>query len=99
PAPQKNWIGVFKGTDTSQYASWTIQEGKLQFHEKGAIDSDFIHIGLIGVQEYGVFWESLGRLYKAHPENQTLNDCQTLCEMIARGSKMETVEYPVWRDI
>ena len=99
PSPEKNWVGVFKGSDTSQYASWNLQEGKLRLQEKGAIDADFIHIGLVGVNEYGSFWDTLERLYATNPDNAALNDCQTLDEMIAAGSSMDVVDCPVWHDI
>ena len=98
-APEKNWIGVVRGNDTSQYASWTLQEGKLQFHEKGAIDADFLHIGLIGINDFSGFWSALERLYKADPNDQSLNDCRPLREMIAQGSQIDIVEYPLWHDI
>ncbi len=99
PLPRKNWIGVFRGADTSQYASWTLHEGVLQFHEKGAIGSDFIHIGLIGVRDYKKFWQTLAHLRKTDPNNSTLNDCQVLAHMLKAGAKAKTVELPTWQDI
>lgn len=99
PAPKENWIGVFCGNDTSQYASWTQQEGALRLHEKGAIDTDFIHVGLVGVHDYTEFWRTLESLHEVNPDDQSLNDCQVLSAMIARGVPMDVVEFPVWHDI
>lgn len=99
PVPDKNWIGVFKGNDTVQYASWKLRDGKLYFNEKGAVDADFLHIGLIGIHDFESFWSELGKLYTANPDNKTLNDCQTLSKMIEKGISMELAEFPVWHDM
>jgi len=99
PPPNKNWIGVIRGDDTSQYASWTLQEGKLHFDEKGAIDVDFIHIGLIGVHDYDTFWKTLKKLRDSDPKNSSLNDCQVLARMITKGAQADTLEFPSWQDI
>ncbi|MBX4199188.1 hypothetical protein KW800_02895 [Candidatus Parcubacteria bacterium] len=99
PMPDKNWIGVYKGSDTTQYASWVLRDGKLQFNEKGAINADFLHIGLVGIHDFASFWDELGKLYASNPDNKTLNDCQTLSKMIEKGVPMELTEFPVWHDI
>lgn len=99
PPPTHNWIGVCAGEDTSQYASWTVNEGRLQLHEKGAINADFIHIGLIGVYDYKKFWKTLEELIRAHPDNTSLNDCQVLTRMITSGVQEHTVLFPSWQDI
>lgn len=99
PMPDKNWIGGHKGGDTSQYASWTIHEGKLHFSEKGANKSDFLHIGLVGIQDYEMFWQALEDLYTLNPNNQTLNDCQTISKMLEKGAVMEMADFSPWYDI
>ncbi|MES2995144.1 MAG: hypothetical protein V4681_03880 [Patescibacteria group bacterium] len=99
PAPTENWVGVFKGEDTSQYASWTLQEGTLQFHDKGAIDSDYIHIGLIGVHDFQLFWDTLGRLVGTDFAGEALNDCRVLADMIASGTPVATAEFGTWNDV
>ena len=99
PSPGKNWIGVYKSNDTRHYASWILRNGKLCFNEKGAVDADFIHIGLVGINDYQLFWQELETLYKIDPNNKTLNDCQTLIKMIDKGCATELVEFPRWCDI
>lgn len=99
PLPEKNWIGVYKKGDTANYASWTLREGKLHFKEKGALDADLLHIGLVGIHDFESFWHTLEGLYEADSSNSTLNDCQTLAKMIEQGSEMEVHEFPTWYDI
>lgn len=100
PAPVENWIGVYKGEDTSQYASWQVVGGKtLLFNDKGAIDFDYIHIGLVGVNDYKKYWETLEQLYKANSTDQTLNDCQVLVKMLAGGSTFKIKPFAEWHDI
>ena len=54
--PEENWIGVYKGDDSSQYASWQVLGGKkLLFNDKGAIDFDYIHIGLVYTHTYHIW--------------------------------------------
>lgn len=99
PAPDKNWVGVIRGSDTAQYSSWTMHEGKLQFHERGAIDADYIHIGLVGIHDFHLFWNTLERLIKVDPTGQTLNDCRVIADMIDKGVPFEVVEFATWYDI
>lgn len=99
PAPKKNWIGVIRGNDTAQYSSWTLHEGKLLFQDKGAIDADYIHIGLVGIRDFELFWKTLERLAKADPVGQTLNDCKVLAGMIEVGTHVEAFEFATWHDI
>lgn len=100
PVPAENWIGVYKGDDTSQYASWQMFDGKtLLFNDKGAIDFDYIHIGLIGIRDYKKYWETLERLYKKNPNDQTLNDCQVLVAMLADSTAFTLKPFAEWYDI
>ncbi|OGG72657.1 hypothetical protein A3A38_00260 [Candidatus Kaiserbacteria bacterium RIFCSPLOWO2_01_FULL_53_17] len=99
PTPKRNWIGVYRGSDTSHYASWTMQEGTLRFHEKGAIGADFIHIGLVGVHDFKKFWKTLGQLIDENPDNDSLNDAKVLARIIESGESVEIIEFPSWRDI
>ena len=99
PAPLKNWIGVYKGDDASQYASLSVLGGgKLVFNEKGAINFDYIHIGLIGIFDYQSYWDELQKLYDKNPNDQSLNDCKVLVKMLDAGSKFTTVTFPEWYD-
>lgn len=100
PTPDKNWVGGFKGDDSTSYASWKlINNETLIFSEKGAIDFDYLHIGLVGVHEYKKFWLELETLYKKNPNNSGLNDCQTIERMIENDSVFKLIEFTSWFDI
>ncbi|MCR4322474.1 MAG: hypothetical protein NUV61_00055 [Candidatus Azambacteria bacterium] len=100
PAPTENWIGVYKGDDASQYASWQVVGGKtLLFNDKGAIDFDYIHIGLVGISDYKKYWDTLEKLYQNDQNDQTLNDCQVLVAMLEKGEVFSTKQFAEWYDI
>ena len=97
--PTQNWIGVIAGEDATQYSTWKITEdGQPVFQNKGAITFDYIHIGLIGIQEYARYFETLERLYHANPNDQSLNDCKVLMDMIVAGSKFKFHTFDAWYD-
>ncbi len=99
PEPKNNWIGVYKGDDASQYASWQLVGDKtLIFNDKGAIDFDFLHIGLIGVNDYKKYWQNLERLYSLSPNDQTLNDCQSIVSMLENGTSFNLQPFNEWFD-
>jgi len=100
PAPKANWIGGIQGEGSSQYASFDVVDGKVQqMYDKGMMDSDYLHIGLVGVQEYKSFWENLKKLYKQNPTNSALNDVEVIGRMIGMGSEFGAVEFEKWHDI
>ncbi|MDD2766374.1 MAG: nucleoside-diphosphate-sugar pyrophosphorylase [Candidatus Moranbacteria bacterium] len=98
--PKKNWIGGFLGEGSSHYASFDVVDGKVQqMYDKGMIDPDFLHIGLIGVQEYKSFWENLKELHRKNPTNGALNDVEVISKMIGQGSEFGVVPFEEWYDI
>ncbi len=99
PTGVKNWIGVYKSADATQYSSWKIGEnGELLFQGRDAKDADFIHIGLIGISDYKMYWDELAALYASNPNDQSLNDCKVLVQMIQNGVTFELVEFFDWCD-
>jgi hypothetical protein len=100
PAPKKNWIGGFRGEGSSHYASFDVVDGKVQqMHDKGMLDPDFLHIGLVGIWEYESFWKSLKELYKENPDNSGLNDVEAISKMIGQGNEFGVVSFEKWYDI
>ncbi len=100
PAPKKNWTGGFRGDGSSHYASFDAVDGKVQqMYDKGMIDPDFLHIGLVGVWEYASFWKNLKEMYKKDPSNSALNDVEVISKMIGEGSEFGVVEFEKWYDI
>lgn len=100
PAPKTNWIGGFRGEGSSHYASFDVVNGKVQkMHDKGMMDPDFLHIGLVGIQEYESFWRTLKDLYKKNQNNSSLNDVEAISAMIEQGKNFGVVEFETWHDI
>lgn len=71
----------------------------LTFSEKGAMDFDYLHIGIIGVLDYKKFWNTLIRLHRADPYDDTLNDCRVVAEMIKEKMSFDVINFPIWHDI
>jgi len=100
PLPDQNWIGVYKGEDSTSYASWKkMGEQSLVFEDKGALDFDFLHIGLVGIHNYAEFWKSLNYLYTQNPSDSTLNDCQAINQMLSEAIPFTLTEFTSWFDI
>lgn len=100
PSPTVNWIGGFKGSDTSQYSSFKSLHNKvISFNDKGAIDFDYIHIGLVGIHDYHEYWKTLAELYKKNSQDQALNDCRVIEKMLAENYSFKVVDFPTWFDI
>ena len=100
PAPKKNWIGGFHGQGSSHYASFDVVDGKVQqMHDKGMLDPDFLHIGLVGIFDYKEFWDILKNLYKKNPNNSALNDVEVIQMMISSGIEYSAVNFDQWYDI
>lgn len=100
PMPNKNWIAGFKGDDSSSYGSWKVLGGeKIIFNDKGALDFDYLHMGIIGIHDYSNFWNTLSKLYRQNPKDSTLNDCATVINMISSGRQFDLVNFKSWFDI
>ncbi|TXH02283.1 MAG: nucleoside-diphosphate-sugar pyrophosphorylase, partial [Candidatus Moraniibacteriota bacterium] len=100
PQPKKNWIGGFRGQGSSHYASFDVVNGKVrQMYDKGMMDPDFLHIGLIGIRDHEAFWRSLRALYRKNPNNSALNDVEAISEMMRQGQEFSPVSFETWHDI
>lgn len=100
PEPYTNWIGGFKGSDSSQYRTFNTMDGIVtKENDKGALYFDFIHIGLIGINSYKIFWKTLNNLYLNNKEDQSLSDCHIIDAMIFSGSIFKYRQFKSWHDI
>lgn len=99
PAPAVNWIGGYVGEGSSNYASFNVLNGKIQkILEKGILNPDYLHIGLVGINDYKKFWEKLKKLCEKNVYNQELGDIHVLNEMISDGVDFEIKEFTTWYD-
>lgn len=100
PLPKKNWLGGFRGEGSSHYASFDVVDGNVQqMYDKGMMNPDFLHIGLVGIANHKAFWSSLKALYEKNKNNSALNDVESIQDLIEKGIKFEAVEFKKWYDI
>ncbi len=101
PKPDRNWVGGYKGdVDATQYRSWqVVDESTITLSEKGAMDFDYLHIGIAGIRDYAQFWSVLARLHREDPNDGRLNDCRVIAGMVGRKTPFEIVNFPVWHDV
>ncbi len=100
PHPYKNWVGGAKSHDATNYASFDeVGEKITKFYDKGMIEFDYLHIGVVGIYDYLAFWLSLEQiLFKRH-EDSTLNDLSVIQEMLNSGLGFECHKFNHWLDI
>jgi choline kinase len=98
--PLGNWIAGSKGTSASQYASLDVSSGLvMNFHDKGMMQFDFLHIGLIGVSDFSDFWATLRNIYDSNPNDSSLNDLAVLTKMKSQGTQFRFIEAKNWIDM
>ncbi len=99
PIPNCNWNGGFKGVGSSSYTSYDIQGNNVKvFHEKGNISPDFLHIGVVGINNYKLFWNIADEVLKEKNFNSSLSDVDVLRKFI-KIEKIESIQFKKWYDI
>ncbi len=99
PVPATNWIGGYNGEGSTNYTSFNVLNGKIQkIMEKGIINPDFLHIGLVGIADYKKFWTYVKKLYKDNTYQESLADVHVLNELIAAGVDFKVREFKTWLD-
>jgi hypothetical protein len=71
----------------------------MKFHDKGMMEFDYLHIGLIGIYDYELFWKTLKEIYANNPLDSTLNDLVILNEMKNSGVNFRFKDVKVWADM
>ncbi len=99
PSPSGNWIAGFRGAGSSSYASFsTLGKQVREIHYKGFIDSDFLHVGLIGVSEYKLFWLTAEKIIKEKSGDQSIGDVNVLKELIPNAN-FNAIALETWYDM
>ena len=97
--PKNNWIAGYKGKESTNYASFNIYGTKVKsIHQKGHMNFDLIHVGLIGIFDYKEFWSIAEKILKNDSLNSSLGDVDVLKEQISVNS-FESKEISTWYDI
>jgi hypothetical protein len=100
PAPKVNWNGGCKGEGSSKYASFDVLNGHVQeIYDKGMLEPDYLHIGLVGVNDYRLFWKIAKQMLRKYPDNGELSDVFVIREMLRLGSPFGLKVFTRWYDI
>jgi dTDP-glucose pyrophosphorylase len=100
PIPAQNWVAGQKNSDGTNYASFDANFSEVtRFHDKGMVNFDFLHIGVIGVHDYESFWNCLEKAVSEKGEDETLNDLSALSRMLSSGIRFDVIEVSTWLDI
>jgi hypothetical protein len=100
PPPTKNWSGGFKASGSSLYRSFDVLNHRIQqIYDKGTIDPDFLHIGLVGIKTYSIFWKELKTLLKQNPLDSSLSDVDVIRTMINSDIPFFVHEFKTWYDV
>ncbi|MFH1589681.1 MAG: hypothetical protein ABIB43_03895 [archaeon] len=60
PEPNENWFGVARVPNTERFCSAKVSGGKvIRIDDKVKTDNEFAFIGLAGIKDYEIFWNSL----------------------------------------
>lgn len=95
----KNCIAGFKKGDTSSYSSYNIDgDNVVSIFNKGEINPDFIHIGVIFIKNYNEFWRTALEIYNQNQDISSLNDVSVINKMIKDGIKFNHQKADSWFD-
>lgn len=100
PRPTHNWVAGQKSSDATNYASFDSSFSQItRFHNKGMVNFDFLHIGVIGINDFKSFWSFLEMAVGEKEEDETLNDLSALNRMLSSGIHFRLIEVTTWLDI
>ncbi len=78
-----NAIAGFKGAGSSLYASLTVRGAKVvEVHQKGYLESDFIHVGILFLFDYELFWSIAEEIIEEYQFDESLGDVEILTKMV-----------------
>jgi NDP-sugar pyrophosphorylase family protein len=98
-SPSYNWVAGFKSRGSSNYASIsTVGDSISELHGKGFIDCDYLHVGIVGINDFKTFWEKAEDLLNENPSDTTLGDVDIL-KRIVKHKKFKINEIIKWHDI
>ena len=98
-SPSYNWVAGYKGRGSSNYASIsTIGDSVSEMHDKGFINSDYLHVGIVGINDFKIFWEIAEKILEENPSDTTLGDVNIL-KILIKNKKFKINEISKWHDI
>jgi dTDP-glucose pyrophosphorylase/thiamine kinase-like enzyme len=99
PPPTKNWNGGFRGKGSSNYASFDVLGARVtSMYEKGNLMPDLLHIGLVGIHDYKLFWSIVDDVLIEKKYASSLGDVDVLMKMVQQVD-FEGIVFNKWLDI
>lgn len=100
PNPNFDWVGGFAQSGSSQYDSYVSSDKYVtRFYSKGHIESDHAYIGLIGVNDFKSYWDTMQAMYDANPNDRSLSDFYCRKLQLESGKDISHVSFKGWYDI
>lgn len=83
PAPIYNWNAGYKGPGSSSYASFDVLGDTVKImYDKGNLNPDYLHVGLLGIYDYKPFWDLVEQTLVEKNYGFTLGDVDVLKKMV-----------------
>lgn len=99
PSPAYNWNGGYKGNSSSQYTSFASNgDLVITFFDKGHLDPDYLHIGIVGIHDYDVFWKLAENVISELKYSSQLSDVDVLKRFV-KIKEMRVQHFFKWFDI
>jgi choline kinase/aminoglycoside phosphotransferase len=94
-----NWLMGSKGSESSQYRSFDVQTNKVvRVNEKGQLHYDFNYVGVCGIKDYELFWNTANLIYEKDNTDLSLSDCHVI-QIMLENTSFSYKETSSWMDI
>lgn len=100
PAPDINWVAGFKKDNSSHFASFDVADNFVKrINKKGELNYDYVYIGLSGIYDYEIYWQSLKTEYEKNKFNNQLSDVNIIESLLQQDIDFESKVFTGWLDI
>lgn len=95
-----NWVAGYRSEGSSHYASFDVVDGHVRhMYDKGTLNPDFLHVGVVGIEDFEKFWDHLKKLYEVFRNNESLGDVHAIRKMIDEGVLFRVRPVDKWYDV
>lgn len=94
-----NWIAGKRDTDSTPYASFNVDGNEIvSLHDKAMLNSDFVYVGVAGVQNYEAYWNEVKRLNLSNDKGSELSDVEVMKNLLKQKVSFKVNEVDNWFD-
>ena len=99
PIPSYNWNGGFPGKGSSQYTSFDKRGNNVvSFYDKGHLNPDLLHIGIVGIFDFEIFWTLAAKTIEELKFGNQLSDVDVL-KLFIKSHEIKVQQFNTWFDI